>query len=120
MAEYDPVGLAVPKMDDDSPADMSTVFSDTDVTKASTSTMMVTVTAIKTTLTQTPVTTSGTIPSTSADGSRHIEGTAGSRIMSSLEGLQLNVNQHQCDWDTTDKHKEFRIFHNHLTSWFNL
>ena len=33
MADYDPVGLAVPKMDDDSPADMSTVFSDADVTK---------------------------------------------------------------------------------------
>ena len=100
MADYDPMGLAVSKMDDDSPADMSTVFSDTDVTKASTSTMMVTVTA-------TPVTTSGTIPSTSADGSRCTEGTAGSRIMSRLEGLQLNVDQ-------------FRIFYKHLTSWFNL
>ena len=42
MAIYNPTGLAVPKMDDDSPADMSTVFSDTDVTEASTLTMMVT------------------------------------------------------------------------------
>ena len=91
MAEYDPMGLAVPKMDDDSPADMSTVFSDTNVTKASISTMMVTVTAMETTLTSIQVTTSGTIPS--ADGSRCTEGTAGSRIMSRLEGLQLNVNQ---------------------------
>ena len=41
MADYDPMGLAVPKMDDDSPADMSTVFSDTDVTETLTSTMMV-------------------------------------------------------------------------------
>ena len=53
MAEYDPMGLAVLKMDDDSPADMSTVFSDTDVTKASTSTVMVTVTTMETTLTPT-------------------------------------------------------------------
>ena len=77
MAEYDPVGLAVPKMDDDSPTDMSAVFSDTDVTKASTSTTMVTVTTMETTLTPTPVTTSGTIQSTSADGSRCTEDTAG-------------------------------------------
>ena len=72
---------------------MSTVFSDTDVSKASTLKIMVTVTAMGTKLTQTPVTTSGTIPSTSADGIRYTEGTAGSRIMSRLEGLQLNVGQ---------------------------
>ena len=86
VAEYDPMGLAVPKMNDDSPVDMSTVFSDTDVTKASTSTMMVTVTTMETTPTPTPVTISGTIPSTSADGCRCTEDTAGSRIMSRHEG----------------------------------
>ena len=32
MADYDPMGLAHPKMDDNSPADLSTVFSDTDIT----------------------------------------------------------------------------------------
>ena len=47
MAAYDPMGLAVPKMDGHSPADMSTVISDTDVTKASTLTMMVTVTTME-------------------------------------------------------------------------
>ena len=46
MADYDTMGFAVPKMDDDSPADMSTVFSDTDVTKALHLTMMVAVTAM--------------------------------------------------------------------------
>ena len=69
MADNDPMGLAVKKMDDDSPADMSTVFNDPDVTKVLTLTMIVTVTAMGTTPTPTPVTTSGTIPSTSADGS---------------------------------------------------
>ena len=67
------------------------VFSDTDVTEASTSTIMVKVTAMETTPTPTSVTISGTIPS--ADDSRHTEGTAGSRIMLRLEGLQLNVDQ---------------------------
>ena len=105
MAEYDPMGLAVLKMDDDSPADIYTVFSDTDVTKASTLTMMVTVTTIKTTLTPAPVTTSGTIPSTSADGSRHTVGTAGSTIMSKLEGLQLNADQPWYDWDVPDQQR---------------
>ena len=85
--------LQSPKMDDDLPAYMPTVFSDTDVTKALTSTMNVTVTAMGNTLTPTPVTTSGTIPSTSADGSRHTGSTVHSRIMSRLEGLQLNVHQ---------------------------
>ena len=97
MAEYDPVGLAVPKMNDDSPAEMSTVFSDTNVSEASTLTMMVTITAMGTTPAPTPVTTSVTIPSTCADGSRHTEGVVGSNIMSILEGLQLNVNQPQYD-----------------------
>ena len=55
MADYDPMSLAAPKMNDDSPADMSTVFSDTDVTEASTSTMMVTVATMETMLTPTPV-----------------------------------------------------------------
>ena len=86
------MGLVVPEMDDDSPADMSTVFSDTDVMEALTLTVMVTVTTMATTLTPTPVTTSDTIPSTSADGSRHTEGIVGSRIMSKHEVLQLNVN----------------------------
>ena len=121
MAEYNPMGLAVPKMDDNSPADMSTFFSDTAVSKASTFAIMITVTSKETTLTPTPVTTSGTIPSTSADGSsRHTEGRAGSIIMSRLQGLQLNVNQPQYDWDAPDWHKEFRMFHKHLISWFNL
>ena len=111
MADYDPLGLAVPKMDDDSPADMSTVFSDTDVNKTLTSTMMVIVAAMGST--PTPVKTSDTIPSTSSDGSRHNEGAVGSRIMSRLEGLQLNVNQPLYDWDTPDQHKEFRIFCKH-------
>ena len=84
MAEYDPINLPVPKMDSDSPADMSTVFSDTDVTKTSTLTRIVTVTTMETTPTSTPVTTSGTIPNTSADGSRHTDSTAGSRLMSRL------------------------------------
>ena len=78
MADYDLMGLAVPKMDDDSPADASTVFSNTDVKKDLTSTMMVTVTAMGTTPTPTPVKTSGIIPSTSADSIRHTEGTVGS------------------------------------------
>ena len=43
MADHDLMGLAVPKMDDDSPANMSTVFSDTDVTEALTLTMMGTI-----------------------------------------------------------------------------
>ena len=60
MAVYDPMGLGIPKMDDDSPADMSTVFNDADVTEASASTMMVAVTAIGTTLTPALVTTCGT------------------------------------------------------------
>ena len=111
MAEYYPIGLEVPKMDDDLPADMSTVFSDTDVTEASTLTIIVTVTTMETTLTPTPVTTSGTIPSTSTDGSRCTEARAGSRIISRLEGLQLNVEQPQYDWDAPDQHKEFKIFH---------
>ena len=84
MAEYD---IAVQKMDDDLPADMSIVFNDTDVTEALTSTMMVTSTAMGPTLTPTTVITSGTISSTSADGSRHTKGTVDSRIMSRLEGL---------------------------------
>ena len=92
MTDYHPMGLAVPEMDDDSTADMFTVFSDTDVNEAITSTMMVTVTAMGTTPTPTPVTTSGIIPSTSTDHSRCIEGTVGSRIMSRLDGLQLNVD----------------------------
>ena len=87
MADYDPVGLAVPKMDDVSPADMSTVFNDTDVTEALNLTVIVTVTAMGTILTPTPVTTSGAIPRTGAGGSRHTEGTVGSRIMSGLEGF---------------------------------
>ena len=87
MANYDPMGLAVPKMDDDSPADMSTVFSDTDVTKASTLTTMVTVTTMGYN--------SGTNPSTSADDSRHTKGIVGSRIMSRLGDLQLNVDKPQ-------------------------
>ena len=74
--------LAVQKTDDDLPADMSTVFSDTDITEALTSTMMATVTAMGATLTPTPVIPSGIIPVTSADGSRHNVGTVGSRIMS--------------------------------------
>ena len=84
------------------------------------STLMVTVTTMGTTLTPTPVTTSDTIPSTSADVSRHIEGTVVSRITSRLGGLQLNVNQPQCHWDAPDHQNEFRIFCKHLTSWFNL
>ena len=105
MAKYDPMGLAVPKMDDDSQDDMSTVLGDTDVTEASTATMMVTVTALETTPTPFPVTTSDTIPSTSADGSRYTKGTAGSRIVTRLEDLQLNVNQPKYDWDGPDQHK---------------
>ena len=92
MADYDPMSLAVPEMDDDSPTDMSTVFNYAYVTEALTSTMMVTVTTMVTTPTPTPVTTASTIPSTSADGSRCTDVTVGSRIMSRLEGLQLNVN----------------------------
>ena len=91
MADYDPMGLAVPTMDDDSPADMSTVFIDTDVNKVLTSRMMVTVATMGTTPTPTPVATSETI--TSADGRRCTEGTVGSRIMSRLEVLQVNVDQ---------------------------
>ena len=72
-------------MDDDSQADISTVFSDTDVTKASTLTMMVTVTTMGTTPTATPVTTSGTVLSTHADGSRCTEGTVGSRFYEDLK-----------------------------------
>ena len=87
------MGLEVPKMDDESPADMSTILNDTDVSKALTSTMMVTVTTMGTTLTPAPVTTTGTISRISADGSRHTDGTVGSRIMSRLEDLQLNVDQ---------------------------
>ena len=93
MADYDPMGLAVPKMDDDSLADMSTVFSDTDVTKALTLTIMVTFITLETTLTPTPGTTSGSIPITSAGGSSHNGGTIGSRIVSRLKSLQLNVEQ---------------------------
>ena len=77
MAEYDPMALAVPKIDDDSPADMFIVFSDTDVTEASTLTTVVLVTTMETRTTPTQVTMSGTIPSTSADGSRCTEGTVG-------------------------------------------
>ena len=51
MAEYDPMNLAVPKMDDNSPANMSTVFNDTEVTKTVTLTMMVAPTTMGTTLT---------------------------------------------------------------------
>ena len=51
MVVYEPMGFAVPKMDDDSPADMSAVFNDTDVTKASTLTMMVAVTTMGSTST---------------------------------------------------------------------
>ena len=120
MADYDPMGPAVQKMDDDSPADMSTVFNNTDVTEALTSTMMITVTIMGTTLTSTPAMTSGTIPSTNAVGSTHTEETVGSRIMWTLEGLQLDVDQPWYDWDTPDQHKEFRIFCKHLTSWLNL
>ena len=120
MADYDPMGLAVQRMDDDSPADMFTVFNDTNVTETLTSTMMVAVTTMRTTMTTTQVTTSGRISSTSADGSRHTEGTVGSRIISRLEGLQLNVDQPQYGWDTPDQQKEFRIFCKQLTSWFNL
>ena len=64
--------------------------------------------------------TPGIIPSTSTDGNRHIEGTVGSRIMSILEGLQLNVNQPGYDLDTLDQHKVLRIFHKNLTSCFHL
>ena len=64
MADYSPIGPVVPKMDDDLPA----------------------VTSMGTTLTPTPVTTSGTILSTSAVDYRHTEGTVCSRIMSRLEG----------------------------------
>ena len=46
-----------------------------------------------TTLTPTPVTISGKMPSMSEDGSRHTEGTVGSRIMSRLEGLQPSTDQ---------------------------
>ena len=102
MADYDPMGIAVPKMDDNSPADMSTVSNDMDVTEALTSTTMVMVNIMGTTLTPMPVTTSGTIPSTIADVSKCTEGTVGSRIMSRPEGLQLNVNQPQYDWDAPD------------------
>ena len=63
------MGLAVPMMDDDLAADMSTVFSDTDVAKAPSSTIMVVVTNMETILTLTPATNSDTIPGTSADGS---------------------------------------------------
>ena len=119
LANPDPLGLAVPKMNDNSPADMSTLFNDIDVAEALTSTMMVTVTTMGTTPTPTLVTTSDTIPSTSSDGSRYTEGTVGSKIMSRLEGLQLNVDQLQYGWDSPDQHKEFRIFGKCLTSWFN-
>ena len=50
-----------------------------------------------TTLTSTPVMTSGTIPSASADGARHTEGKAGSRTLSRLEGLQMNVDHPRYD-----------------------
>ena len=46
----------------------------------------------------TPVTTSGTIPSTSADYIRCTAGTVGSRIMSRLEGLQLYIDQLDMTW----------------------
>ena len=85
MADYDPMDFAVPKMDDDSPADMSTVFNDIDVTEVSTLTMMVTVATIGTTRTPTPVTTFGTIPSTSADGSTCIEGTVAQELCQDLK-----------------------------------
>ena len=85
MADYDPKGLAVPKMDDDSPADMPTVFNNSDVTQALTSRMMVTIITMGTTLTTTPVKTSGTIPSRSEDGSSHTESTVGSRICQDLK-----------------------------------
>ena len=93
MADYDPRDLAVPKMDDDSPADMSTVFSNTDVTEALSSAMMVAVTAMGATPIPTPVTTPSTIPSTCAGGIRCTEDIVGSRIMLRLEGLQLNIDQ---------------------------
>ena len=80
-------------MDDHSLPDMSTVFNNTDVIEAITLTMTVAVTVMGTTLTPTPVTTSGKIPSTSPDGRRCTEGTVTSRIMSRLEDLQLNVDQ---------------------------
>ena len=75
---------------------------------------MVTVNTMGTTLTPIPVTTSARIPSTIADGSRCTKGTVGSRIKSRLEGLQLNVDQPQYNWDAPDQHKEFRIFCKHL------
>ena len=73
---------------------MSTVIRDTEINDALTLTMMVTVTAMGMILKPSPVTTSGTIPSTSADDSIQTEGTVGSTIMSRCEGLQLNVDQH--------------------------
>ena len=81
------MGFAVPKMDDASPVNVSTVLNDTDITEALTSTTMVTVTTTGTTPTPTQVETSGTITSTGADCSRHTESTEGSRIMSRLECL---------------------------------
>ena len=84
---------------------MPTVFNDTDVAEALTSTMMITVTNMGTTPTPVPVMTSGTIPSTSAYGSRHTGGTIDSGIMSRLEGSQLNVDQPHYDWDSPDQHK---------------
>ena len=79
-------------MDDDSQVDMSTIFNDTDVTEALTSAMMVTVTTMGTTPTSNPVITSRTITSASLDGSRCTEGTVDSKIMSRLEGWQLNAD----------------------------
>ena len=80
-------------MNDDSSAEMSTVLNATDVTEALTLTMMVTVNTIGD---YTNTNLSYNLwhnPKYKYRFSRCPEGTAGSRTMSELEGLQLNVNQ---------------------------
>ena len=101
MADQDPMVPAITRPGDDSLADMSTFHgSDTTTVITLTSTTVVTATSTVPTVT---ASTSGAAH-TSAEGAHHPDGTASSRFLSRLEGLNLNVEQPSYDWDAPDQH----------------
>ena len=101
MADRDPVAPAIPRPGDDSLNDMST-FHGTDTTTVINPTSTTVVTATSTVPTVT-ASTSATAH-TSAEGAHYSDGTASSRFLPRLEGLSLNIEQPQCDWDAPDQH----------------
>ena len=119
MTEHNPLDFTVPTSRGNGLADLSFLNESTMATASTMDmTTVVTTTGTIPTTAATPTTSAGvpsSIAPSDASGSR-----VGDQIIQRIDHMTLNINQPQYDFDAPDKHKEFRVFKQQLTSWFIL